>query len=137
MKNITQFVLILFLGATFQISAQEITEDTPELDKQIENFELPTFSKLSNDIAGEYTSVLESLPDLSNIGSYIDQELRKGFPYEHNTVYTVRNLVNENSFLDNISPKRFQLRNSLNTIMFKGFDANQLHINDAYKATGN
>lgn len=137
MKTIKRFVLVLLLGITLQLSAQETTAETPKFDSQIENFELPTFSKLSNDIATEYTSVLESLPDLSNIGSYIDLELRRSIIDENNSVLTVRNLVNENSFLDNIIPKRFQLRNSLNNIMFTGFDVNQLHLNNAHKTTGN
>ncbi len=137
MKTIKLLVLVLFSGIALQVSAQETTIEIPELDAQIENFELPTFSKLSNDIASEYTSVLESLPDLSNIGQYIDLELRRSIIDENNSVFTVRNLVNENSFLDNIIPKRFQLRNSLNNIMFNGFDVNQLHMNNAHKTTGN
>lgn len=138
MKTIKLLALVLFSGISLQVSAQETTTEIPELDAQIENFELPTFSKLSNDIASEYTSVLESLPDLSNIGSYIDLELRRfSIMDENNSVFTVRNLVSENSFLDNIIPKRLQLRNSLNNIMFNGFDVNQLHMNNAHKTTGN
>ncbi|WP_430412509.1 hypothetical protein [Kordia sp.] len=137
MKNLKKLALVLFLGVAFQGTAQETTKETPIFDEKIENFELPTFSKLSNDIATDYTKVFESLPDLSNIGAYVDKELRRSFPFEHSTAYTIRNFSNENSILPNISPIRFELRNILNNIMFTGFDANQLHMTDAHKTTGN
>lgn len=137
MKNITQFVLVLFLGVTLQISAQENTNETPSLDKDIENFELPSFSKLSNDIANEYTNVLESLPDLSNIGPYIDQELRRGIFDEHSVSSNFRNFANENALFQNITTRRFELRAMLNNIMYLGHDVNQLHLADAHRATGN
>jgi hypothetical protein len=133
MKNIKQFVLVLFLGIAMQISAQETTLGISMLASDIENFELPTFSKLSTNIATDYNKVIELLPDLSTIGPFIDKEIRRGFPFEHSTVYTVRNLSNEHSILPNISPVRFQLRNVLNNIMFTGFDINQQHCNDAYR----
>lgn len=137
MKTIKRFVLVvLLLGITLQVSAQETTKE-PELNSQIENFELPTFSKLSNDIATEYTSVLESLPDLSNIGPYIDQELRRGFIDEYSISSNFRNFANENSLFQNIRTKKFELRHILNNIMFNGHDVYQLHMSDAYKATGN
>ncbi|WP_046757392.1 hypothetical protein [Kordia jejudonensis] len=137
MKNITQFAFLLFLGVTLQISAQEVTQETPIVFNDIEDFELPTFSKLSADIASEYVSVVESLPNLTTIGPFVDKELRRSFIDENSTVYTVRNFTEPNSILPNISPKRFELRNSLNTIMFTGFDITQLHCNNAFRATGN
>ncbi|MBC8753744.1 hypothetical protein H2O64_03625 [Kordia sp. YSTF-M3] len=133
MHYIKRFILVLFLGVTVQLSAQETSKDVQTLDENIEEFKLPTFSELSNDIATDYTNVLESLPNLSNIGAYVDKEIRRGFPFEHSTVYTVRNFSSEHSILPNVSPIRFQLRNILNTIMFTGFDANQLHLNESYK----
>lgn len=133
MKHLKKIFLLLFLGAAFQISAQETTEKLPSLDKDIENFELPSFSKLSNDIASDYNLVLESLPDLSNIGKHIDKEIRRGLFDEHNVANAFRNFNNENSILPNISAKRFQLRNSLNNIMFNGYDINQLHMGEAYR----
>ncbi|WP_298424767.1 hypothetical protein [uncultured Kordia sp.] len=138
MKNIQQFVIILFLGAALTVSAQETTEEIPSLDKEIENFELPTFSKLSNDIASEYNAILESLPDLSNIGPYIDQELRRGAIFDqHSVSSSFRNFANENSLFQNISTRKFELRTILNNIMYLGHDINQLHLSDAHKATGN
>lgn len=134
MKNIKRFVLVVSLGVAIQISAQETIKDVISISAEnIENFQLPTFSELSNDIATNYTKVLESLPNLSNIGAYVDKEIRRGFPFEHSTVYTVRNFSSEHSILPNVSPIRFQLRNLLNNIMFTGFDANQLHLNEGYK----
>lgn len=68
MRKIHKFVLAISILAVIQLSAQS----TPHLqlddeDNSIENFQLPTFSELSNDIATDYTNVLESLPDLSTI----------------------------------------------------------------------
>lgn len=137
MKYLKRLVLVVCLGSVLHISAQEANEETPKLDKNIENFALPTFSKLSKDIASEYTLVLESLPNLANIGPYIDQELRRSFIDEHSTVFTVRNFITENSILSNVSAKRFQLRNSLNNIMFTGYDIGQLHMNNVHRTTGN
>ena len=136
MRKIHTFVLAISMLAVLQVSAQS----TPHLKvddeaNTIENFQLPTFSELSNDIASEYNNVLESLPNLSNIGTYVDREIRRGFPFEHGTVSTVRNFSGEHSILPNISARRFELRNNLNNIMFTGFDANQLHLNESYKGT--
>lgn len=126
MKNIQKIVFVLCLAVTVQLAAQEPTKEVvTTFDDTIEDFQLPTFSQLSNDIASDYTKVLESLPDLSTIGPFIDKEIRRGFPFEHNTVYTIRNFANEHSLVPNISPIRFELRNILNNIMFTGFDANQ------------
>lgn len=132
MHYIKRFILVLFLGTALQISAQETEENVQVLDESIQNFQLPTFSELSNDIATDYTNMLASLPNLSNIGKHVQKEIRRGFN-ENSITYTFRNFANENSLLPNISPKRFQLRNNLNNIMFNGFDADQLHINEAYK----
>jgi hypothetical protein len=129
MKMIQKFVIVITLLIAVQISAQE-TEKIA-----IENFELPTFSELSIDIATDYKNVLELLPDLSNIGEHVQKEIRRGFLDENSIRYTFRNFSDENSLLPNISGKRFQLRNNLNRIMFNGFDINQLHLNEAYKGT--
>lgn len=133
MKHLKLLFLAVCLGITLDLSAQETNEEA----KKIENFELPTFFELSHNIATEYTDLLESLPDLSNIGPYIDQELRQSSVDEHSTVFTVRNFVTENSILATVSSKRFQLRNSLNNIMFTGYDIGQLQMNNVHKTTGN
>lgn len=134
MRKIHTFVLAISMLAVLQVSAQNTANVKVDDEvNTIEKFQLPTFSELSNDIASEYNTVLESLPNLSNIGNYVDKEIRRGFPFEHSTVYTVRNFSSEHSILPNVSPIRFQLRNILNNIMFTGFDANQLHLNESYK----
>ncbi|WP_420572566.1 hypothetical protein [Kordia sp.] len=136
MKKIPKFVLAIALLAALQISAQEAPySENSEENTTIENFQLPTFSELSNDIATDYTEVRERLPNLSNIGEHIQKGLRRGLLDEHNISATFRNLTPEHSILPNISAKRFQLRNSLNNIMFNGFDAVQLHANGGYKGT--
>ncbi|QHI39016.1 hypothetical protein IMCC3317_44160 [Kordia antarctica] len=127
MKMIQKFVLAITLLIAVQISAQE-TENIA-----VENFKLPSFSELSTDIATDYYKVRESLPNLSNIGEHVQKEIRRGFYSENSITYTFRNFTDGNSLLPNISPQRFQLRNNLNTIMFNGFDANQMHFNGAYK----
>jgi len=134
MKTLQKLTLGIMLFAAFQISAQE-TENTEAIEKnaEIENFQLPSFSELSNDIASEYSSVRERLPNLSNIGEHVQKGLRRGMLNEHSTSSTIRNLTTEHSILPNISTKRFQLRNNLNNIMFNGFDLNQLHLNQAYR----
>jgi len=68
MQHIKRFILVLFFGAALQIAAQENTQISTEED--IEDFQLPTFSELSNNIATDYNTVLEALPDLSNIGAH-------------------------------------------------------------------
>jgi len=134
MKNIQKFGFLVTLIAALHVSAQT-TPSTKVADENdtITNFQLPTFSELSNDIASNYTKVLELLPDLSTIGKYVKKDFGTGMFDQNNISYTFRNFVDENSILPNITPKRFQLRNNLNRIMFNGFDVNQLHLNEAYK----
>ena len=134
MRTIQKLTLGITLLAVLQVSAQE-NKDTEvvEEDATIEEFQLPTFSELSNDIASEYSEVRDRLPNLSNIGKHVQKGLRRGLLDEHSISATFRNITSEHSILPNISAKRFQLRNNLNTIMFNGFDINQLHLNKAYK----
>jgi hypothetical protein len=136
MKRIHKLTLAITLLVTLQISAQETSQNKEVISEEnaaIENFQLPTFSELSNDIATEYSGVRERLPKLSNIGEHVEKEIRRGLLDDHSISATFRNLTPEHSILPNITPKRFQLRNSLNNIMFNGFDVNQLHCSGAYK----
>ncbi|EDP94517.1 hypothetical protein U8527_16480 [Kordia algicida OT-1] len=134
MKRIQKFALAITVLAVLQISAQN-TSNTPTIEENetIENFQLPTFSELSNNIATDYSNVRERLPNLSNIGEHVQKGIRRGLLDDHSISATFRNLSTEHSILPNITPKRFQLRNNLNNIMFNGFDVNQLHLNGAYK----
>lgn len=134
MKRIQKFTLVITAFAVLQISAQNTSNaSTVEENDMIENFQLPTFSELSNDIASDYSNVQDRLPNLSNIGEHVQKGIRRGFLDEHSISATFRNLTTEHSMLPNITPQRFQLRNNLNNIMFNGFDVNQLHLNGAYK----
>lgn len=134
MKTIQKFTLGILSLIVVSVSAQEIENtETIEDTVVIEDFQLPTFTELSNSIASEYSQVRERLPNLSTIGEHVDKELRRGLLSEHNIAATFRNLTPEYSILPNITQKRFQLRNSLNNIMFNGFDANQLHLMDAWR----
>lgn len=134
MKTIQKLALGIILLAVFQVSAQENQDlEVVEENATIEEFQLPTFSELSNDIAAEYSEVRDRLPNLSNIGEYVQKGIRRGFLDEHSISAVFRNITSEHSILPNISAKRFQLRNNLNNIMFNGFDINQLHLNEAYR----
>ncbi|MGH1385511.1 hypothetical protein [Kordia sp.] len=136
MKTIQKLALGIILLAVFQVSAQENQDlKVVEENATIEEFQLPTFSELSNDIAAEYSEVRDRLPNLSNIGEYVQKGIRRGFLDEHSISAVFRNITSEHSILPNISAKRFQLRNNLNSIMFNGFDINQLHLNEAYRGT--
>lgn len=134
MKNIQKIGLLAIVLTTLHMSAQ-MTPYTKVVDENvtITNFQLPTFLELSNDIASNYSKVLDLLPDLSTIGKYVKKDIGTGIFDQNNIVYTFRNLSDENTILPTITPQRFQLRNNLNRIMFNGFDVNQLHLNEAYK----
>ncbi|MFK7748525.1 MAG: hypothetical protein AB8B65_09050 [Kordia sp.] len=134
MKTLQKFALGIMFLVALQVSAQETqSTEVVEQNAEIENFQLPTFSELSNDIATEYSAVRDRLPNLSNIGEHVKKGIRRGFLSEHNVAAAFQNVTTEHSILPNISAKRFQLRNNLKTIMFNGFDINQLHLNEGYK----
>jgi hypothetical protein len=135
MKKIFKFVIVLCLLTTIQATAQEKSNDLTQEEKTaaIIDFQLPTFSELSNEIASEYLEVRERLPNLANIGEYVRKSLRRGMLDEHNTFSAFHNLASEYSILPNISTQRFQMRNNLKNIMFTGFDVTQLHIGGAYR----
>jgi hypothetical protein len=133
MKKIYTFVFAICLLTTAQMTAQETSNSQEETTASIENFQLPTFSELSNDIASEYVKVRERLPNLANIGEYVRKSIRRGMLDEHSTFAAFYNLSTEYSILPNITTKRYQLRNSLNNIMFNGFDVTQLHVGGAYR----
>ncbi|MEM6719952.1 MAG: hypothetical protein AAF611_11575 [Bacteroidota bacterium] len=134
MKKIQKLALSLMIVLAFQVSAQE-TDDTQQINENtaIENFQLPTFTELSSNIATEYSEVRERLPELSTIGEYVHKGLRRGVLSDHNISAAFRNLTTEHSILPDITPKRFQLRTSLNNIMFNGYDINQLHCGGAWR----
>ncbi|WP_298520321.1 hypothetical protein [uncultured Kordia sp.] len=134
MKTIQKFALGIMLLAALQVSAQDTnTTEITEENAVIENFQLPTFSELSNDIAAEYSDIRERLPNLSNIGEHVKKGIRRGLFDQNSVAAAFQNVISEHSILPNITTKRFQLRNSLNQIMFNGFDATQLHLGGAYK----
>ena len=136
MKTLQKFGYIVMLIVALQASAQETTNKTATSETTaIDSVQLPSFEELSISIASDYSKVRESLPNLSNIGSHVQKEIRRGMFDQTRISYTFRNIVNETSILPTITPMRFQLRNNLNNIMFNGFDANQLHLNGSYKGT--
>lgn len=133
MKKIQKLTFVLGLAIVCQMSAQEQAITMSKDNPTIENFQLPSFTELSNHIATEYTTTHERLPNLANIGEHIQKSIRQNRFDENSISATFRNLTSEHSILPNISSQRFQLRNSLNNIMFNGFDINQLHLNEAYR----
>ncbi len=128
METLRKVALGIMMLVTLHVAAQE-TENTKNSEEfaEIEDFQLPTFSELSNSIATEYSEVLERLPDFSMLGSQIKKELRRGMLDQHSVAAAFHNLTSEHSILPNITTQRFQLRNSLNNIMFNGFDVFQAH----------
>lgn len=137
MKTIQKFILGFFILGSIQISAQE-TDKAQIIDENIaiENFQLPTFSELSNSIATEYSDVRERLPELSNIGEHVHKGLRRGMLDMHSVASAFHNLTPEHTILPDITPRRFQLRTSLNNIMFNGFDAFQIHAIGGWRISG-
>ena len=133
-KTIRKIMFASALLLCVHLSAQETNNIAAE-DKAttFESFQLPSFSELSNSIATEYTSVRERLPNLANIGEHVEKSIRGLMLDEQSISATFRNLTTEHSILPNISSEHFRLRNTLNNIMFNGFDVNQLHMNGAYK----
>ncbi|MEM6685580.1 MAG: hypothetical protein AAF617_07255 [Bacteroidota bacterium] len=128
MKTIQKFIWGALLLSCIHVSAQK-TEMEEIIDKHlaVENFQLPTFSELSNSIATEYSDIRERLPELSNIGEHVRKGLRRGLLDMHSVSAAFRNLTPEHTILPDITPRRFQLRSSLNNIMFNGFDIFQVH----------
>ncbi|PTX61969.1 hypothetical protein C8N46_10366 [Kordia periserrulae] len=134
MNILQKCVVGMFLLGVLHVSAQETeSSQNSTTNSEIENYQLPTFSELSLTIANEYSQVHNRLPNLSNIGEHVEKSIRRGMLDEHSISTTFRNLNTEYSILPNITQKRFQLRDNLNTIMFNGFDANVLHLMGAWK----
>ncbi|AXG70362.1 hypothetical protein KORDIASMS9_02601 [Kordia sp. SMS9] len=137
MGTIRKFTLGIMVFATLHLAAQE-TENIQMNDENaaIENFQLPSFSELSNSIATEYSQVRDRLPNLATIGEHVHKELRRGMLDMHSVSTAFRNLTPEHTILSDITPRRFQLRTTLNNIMFNGFDAFQAHSVGGWRVFG-